>query len=131
MRGERRAGRYPCRPRKSSSGRRLHPFGMIGATKRTPHSAGLQPRCPRGKTAVAGIKDCETGHIAAKVVDQTQAATLRSFVTDRTTNDAPAYTDDASAYGCINRPHEAVKRSVGEYVRNMTHTNGWKASGHR
>ena len=34
------------------------------------------------------------------------------------------YTDEAAAYVGINRAHESVKHSVGEYVRGMAHTNG-------
>ena len=32
--------------------------------------------------------------------------------------------DEASAYVGLPRPHEAVKHSAGEYVREMAHTNG-------
>ncbi len=31
---------------------------------------------------------------------------------------------DTSAYKGIDRPHEVVKHSVGEYVRDQAHTNG-------
>ena len=34
------------------------------------------------------------------------------------------YKDEARAYESLNGPHEAVKHSVGEYVRDMAHTNG-------
>lgn len=38
--------------------------------------------------------------------------------------DAKNNTDDASAYVGIDRPHETVKHSVGEYVCEQAHTNG-------
>ena len=34
------------------------------------------------------------------------------------------YTDGEPAYLGVSRRHEAVKHSVGEYVRGMVHTNG-------
>ena len=37
---------------------------------------------------------------------------------------ATVYTDDASAYKGIPFEHESVRNSVGEYVRDMAHTNG-------
>ena len=98
----------------------------IGGKEKNKHS----PRKLRagrgavGKTAVAGIKDRATGRIVAKVVEKTDAKTLQKFVTDRTAEDAQVYTDEASAYKGIGRPHEAVKHSVGEYVRGQAHTNG-------
>ncbi len=77
-----------------------------------------------GKTAVAGVRDRATGQVVAKVVDKADAATLQGFVTDHTSEEAQVFTDDASAYKGIDRPHEAVKHSVGEYVRDQAHTNG-------
>ncbi len=77
-----------------------------------------------GKAAVAGIRDRATGRVVAKVVEKTDAMTLQGFVTDHTVEGATVYTDDASAYKGIDRPHEAVRHSVGEYVRDQAHTNG-------
>lgn len=37
--------------------------------------------------------------------------------------EATIYTDEAVAYAGIPNPHEAVKQSVSEYVRDMAHTN--------
>ena len=34
------------------------------------------------------------------------------------------YTDDAKAYNGLPYDHESVRHSVGEYVRDMAHTNG-------
>ena len=51
-------------------------------------------------------------------------STLQGFVEDRTENSAIVYTDEARAYVGLDRAHEAVKHSVGEYVRGQAHTNG-------
>ncbi len=77
-----------------------------------------------GKTAVAGTKDRETNQVVARVVDKTDAKTLQGFVIGHTADCATVYMDEASAYKGINRSHEAVKHSVGEYVRDQAYTNG-------
>jgi hypothetical protein len=69
-----------------------------------------------GKTAVAGVRDRATGKVVARVVEKADKETLQGFVTD--------HTDEASTYKGIDRPHEAVNHSVGEYVRGQAHTNG-------
>lgn len=84
----------------------------------------LSGRGAAGKVAVAGLKDRETNQVVAKVVENTDSATLQGFVTRHTREGAQVYTDDASAYKGINRPHETVRHSVGEYVRQQAHTNG-------
>lgn len=43
---------------------------------------------------------------------------------DTTERGAQLYTDDAAGYKGIRMRHEAVKHSVGEYVRDQAHTNG-------
>ncbi len=77
-----------------------------------------------GKTAVVGMRDRDSGKVAAEVVDRTDADTLQGFVEDFTEPTATVYTDEARAYSGLARPHETVKHSVGEYVREMAHTNG-------
>ena len=77
-----------------------------------------------GKTPVAGIKDRASGEVVAQVVESTDKTTLQGFVNDHAADGATLYTDEASAYKGINRPHEAVNHSVGEYVRDQAHTNG-------
>ena len=86
-------------------------------------------RGPVGKTAVAGIKDRETNQVVAKVVESTDSATLIPFIESNVVEGATVYTDEAKAYkplaNMINQyKHESVKHSVGEYVRDMAHTNG-------
>ena len=77
-----------------------------------------------GKTTVAGVKDRATNRVDADVVERTDAPTLQSFVRERTEPSATVYTDEASAYIGLNRIHEAVRHSTGEYVRGQAHTNG-------
>lgn len=77
-----------------------------------------------GKTAVIGVKDRETNEVRAKVVVDTTGKTLKGFVLAATLTGTMVYTDDATAYNGISRPHESVKHSVSEYVNGMAHTNG-------
>ena len=98
----------------------------IGGKERNKHSnkklkAG---RGTIGKTPVVGIKDRKTNKIKAQVVNSTDSPTLQGFVHRNTEARATVYTDEAAAYNSLRRPHAAVRHSVGEYVRNMAHTNG-------
>ena len=77
-----------------------------------------------GKTAVVGAKDRKTHKIKAKVVENTDAKTLQKFVVETAANGATVYTDDAAAYKGMPFDHTSVRHSVGEYVRDMAHTNG-------
>ncbi len=77
-----------------------------------------------GKTAVAGLKDRKSNKVKTRVVDHTDAPTLQGFVHESTERDARVYTDEALAYNGLRRSHETIRHSVGEYVRNMAHTNG-------
>ena len=58
------------------------------------------------------------------MVERTDAETLQGFVTGNTDDDAQVYTDEATAYQGLPRPHGTVKHSVSEYVNGMAHTNG-------
>ena len=82
-----------------------------------------------GKAAVAGLKDRKTGQVRAEVVESTDAVTLQRFVYDNSEIGATIYTDEAHACtGLIRVQHdETVKRSVGEWVNGMAHTNGLKS----
>lgn len=81
-------------------------------------------RGPVGKTAVVGIKDRSSNQVRATVVEHTDGDTLKGFVQTNTDPRAIVYTDDAPAYEGVSHWHESVKHSVGEYVREMAHTNG-------
>ena len=88
----------------------------------------LEGRGAVGKAAIAGAKDRATNRVNADVVPATDGATLQGFVRARTEAGATVYTDDAAAYrDMAGFEHEAVKHSVGEYVRGMAHTNGMES----
>ena len=98
----------------------------IGGLEKNKH-ADKKLRAGRGtvgKTAVVGVKDRATNKVKTQVVEDTKANTLQGFVHQNTNADTQVYTDEASAYEGLNRPHEAVKHSVGEYVNGQAHTNG-------
>ena len=80
-----------------------------------------------GKTPVVGVKDRETNQVSVEVVDSTDAPTLHGVIRRTTDAGAMVYTDEARAYYGMPRAHEAVKHSVGEYVRGMAHTNGMES----
>ena len=82
-------------------------------------------RGPVGKMAVVGAKDRATNKVSAKVVANVDAKTLQGFVIERTQPGARVYTDEHAAYrGMPGREHEAINHSVGEFVRDMAHTQG-------
>lgn len=81
-----------------------------------------------GKTAVVGVKDRESGEVRVEVVENTDGDTLKGFVRENVEAGATVYTDEAKAYkGMPEFEHEAVNHSVGEYVRDMAHTNGMES----
>ena len=81
-----------------------------------------------GKTIVAGVKDRETNRVSAAIVPDTSTETLTAFVERRTDPEATVYSDEHSAYLGLDRPHEAVNHSAGEYVRDGDiHTQGIEA----
>ncbi len=97
----------------------------IGGKERNKHSSKRRHAGPfAGKTAVVGVRDRDTGHVRAEVINRTDADTLQGFVTDYTDKDATVYTDDAAAYAGMRRRHEAVKHSVSEYVRTKPTPTG-------
>lgn len=77
-----------------------------------------------GKTPVAGLKDRGTNQVKTQVVESTNAQTLQGFVTENTEAEAQVYTDESSAYRGLERSHETVCHSAGEYVREKASTNG-------
>ena len=79
------------------------------------------------KMAVAGVKDRETRKVRVAVVPDTTGRTLRGFVQGNAQPEATVYTDGEPGYVGVAQQHEAVKHSVGEYVRGMAHTNGMES----
>lgn len=99
----------------------------IGGKRKNMHAKKrreLTGRGTAGKAIVAGVKDRDTGKVVARVVPDTAAWTLQGFVGETTDRAATVYTDESTSYAGIDRPHETVKHSTGEYVRGMASTNG-------
>lgn len=98
----------------------------IGGKERNKHdSQKLKAgRGTVGKVAVAGIKDRKTNKVTAKVVKNTDKATLQDFVKRNADKSATVYTDDHKSYTDLPFNHEVVKHSIKEYVRDQVHTNG-------
>ena len=80
-----------------------------------------------GKTAIVCAKDRSSNRVTARVVHSTDAPTFQGFVEDVTGPEAKVYTDEAKAYAGMDRDHESVNHSVGEYVRKMAQTNGMES----
>lgn len=79
-----------------------------------------------GKTAIVGMRD-ENGEIRAEPVADTRTRTLTGFVSKNAPAGATIVTDEFSAYNRLSAhgfTHLRVKHSVGQYVRDMAHTNG-------
>lgn len=70
------------------------------------------------------MKDRDTNEVRTEVITATDADAIQDFVEENTDEEATVYTDDAAAYRDVDREHEAVRRSIGEYVRDQAHTNG-------
>ena len=68
-----------------------------------------------------------TNQVKAEVVPDTGAKTLQAFVHNNTEDSTQVYTDESRSYLGLDRPHEAVKHSVGEYVREQASTNGMES----
>ena len=69
------------------------------------------------------MKDRETNQVSAAVASETDKETLHGFIHGQVEKGTKIFTDEHRAYqGLANR--EAVKHSVGEYVKGMAHTNG-------
>lgn len=100
----------------------------MGGKRRNMHNSKRGETTGRGsvgKTAVAGIKDRNTGQVAARVVDSVDSENVHGFVRDHAEAGATLYTDEARAYnGMPEYTHETVNHSVSEYVNGKAHTNG-------
>ena len=79
-----------------------------------------------GKIAVIGIRG-EAGNVTATPISDTKAGTLQGFVRKYTPVGATVVTDQHAGYVGLEAAgyqHIRLNHSVGEYVREMAHTNG-------
>ena len=82
-------------------------------------------RGPVGKTPVLGVKDRKTKNVAAQVANSTDKVTVQGFIRNKGKTGAKLYTDDSRAYEGLDR--EAVRHSIGEYVKGQAYTNGMES----
>ena len=83
-----------------------------------------------GKIPVVGVKDRETKEVQATVIDEVDAETMGTFISDCVDEGATVYTDGSRVYDDLwidGFGHEIVYHSYGEYVRGDVHTNGIEA----
>lgn len=79
-----------------------------------------------GKIAVVGARSA-SGEVRAEVIANTKAPTLEAFIRQHVTDGSTVVTDTHGGYVGLERAgyaHIRVNHSVGEYVRDMAHTNG-------
>ena len=79
-----------------------------------------------GKIAVVGMRD-KSGNVFATPIQNTKASTLQGFVSAYAPKGSTVVTDNFPAYrGLTNQgyTHITINHSVGEYVKEMAHTNG-------
>jgi transposase-like protein len=79
-----------------------------------------------GKTAVVGMRD-QSGQVRATSIADTKSGTLIGFIAANAPAGATVVTDELRSYRPLGRAgfnHLTVNHSVGEFVRDMAHTNG-------
>ena len=94
----------------------------IGGSEQNRHAK--EPPGPP-KALVAGVKDRTTNEVNATVIPSDDRLTPHTFIRNRVKPGATVYTDGHPSYQKLHGyEHEAVKHTVGEYVRAKVHTNG-------
>ena len=99
----------------------------FGGKERNKHASKKlkQGRGPVGKSAVVAIKNRETGRVKAQPVPRTDRLTLHATIKENVEPGSLVYTDEWRAYAnLVGYNHRVVNHSVGEYVKDMIHTNG-------
>ena len=99
---------------------------MGGKEKNKHNSKKLkQGRGIVGKEAVLGIRERD-GQVHAKHIRSTDAETQQDEIQENVEQGSVVYTDEHRGYSGIDSDfdHQTVKHSVGEFVRDMAHTNG-------
>ena len=78
-----------------------------------------------GRVLVAGMRDRETGNVAAKVILNSDRETLFAIAEEHLCPEGTLYSDNAAVYSDFGWPgrHETVNHK-NEYVRGDVHTNG-------
>ena len=79
-----------------------------------------------GKTVVIGVRD-QNGQVRAMPVEKASGPVLRAFIGSNVPDGATIVTDYHKGYDLLKTmgfTHKRVNHSVGEYVKDMAHTNG-------
>lgn len=79
-----------------------------------------------GKTVVIGVRD-QNGQVRAMPVEKATGPVLRGFIGSNVPAGATIVTDYHKGYDLLKTmgfTHKRVNHSVGEYVKDMAHTNG-------
>lgn len=98
---------------------------FIGGKEKNKHnSKRSHTRGPSGKAVVIGMKNRDTNKVVAKPVPERTKEELQGFISANVSQKAMVYTDDHRSYIGLPFEHESVNHSVGEYVRNQSHTSG-------
>lgn len=93
----------------------------IGGTEPNKHA---DKKGKSKKATVVGIRDRDTGKVAASPVPDATRKTLNRFINAHVkSRNTKVYTDSNPIYNRL-RNHESVNHSMGEYVRGQVHTNG-------
>jgi len=79
-----------------------------------------------GKVPVMGARE-RGGRTVARPVDNADGKTAKAFAQAVVAAGATIHTDDSRIYNTLPYKREAVRHSVGEYVRGDVHTNGIEA----
>ena len=99
----------------------------IGGKEKNKH-ASKKLRAGRGtvgKAAIVGAKTRMGGKVQARHMQSVDSISLQGFVNDTTKPGETVCTDEHRSYiGMTVFNHQAVRHSVGEYVRGQAHTNG-------
>jgi transposase-like protein len=84
-----------------------------------------QGRGTVGKAAVVAIRSRETGRVKAHPIKHADRSTLHSTIKANVVLGSLVYTDEWRVYANLaGYQHHVVKHNVGEYVRDLAHTNG-------
>ena len=79
-----------------------------------------------GKVAGMGMRD-QNGRVVANPVKNTKRTTVHSFIAANAALGSTVVTDQFAAYfgiEAVGYRHIRINHSVGEYVKEMAHTNG-------
>lgn len=98
----------------------------IGGKEKNKHASKKlrQGRGSVGKTPVIGARD-ENGVVRAMPINDVSGSTLKGFIGENVAQGSTVVTDNFRSYrGMRGYTHLTVNHSVGEYVKDMAHTNG-------